>query len=57
MSRRSGWHPAGLEALTELVEAGRLLVHLQQVFPLEKLPEAHEVPAAGGVRGELAITV
>ena len=49
--------PAGLEALTELVEAGRLRVHLQQVFPLERLSEAHEVLAAGGVQGKLAITV
>ncbi|SOD91396.1 NADP-dependent oxidoreductase [Streptomyces sp. Ag109_G2-15] len=49
--------PAGLEALTELVEAGKLRVHLQQVFPLEKLAEAHEVLAAGGVQGKLAITV
>jgi NADPH:quinone reductase-like Zn-dependent oxidoreductase len=49
--------PAGLEALTELVEAGRLRVHLQQVFPLERLAEAHEVLAAGGVQGKLAITV
>ncbi|WAL65401.1 NADP-dependent oxidoreductase [Amycolatopsis cynarae] len=49
--------PAGLEALGELVEAGRLRVHLQQVFPLDRLAEAHEVLAAGGVQGKLAITV
>ncbi|GAA3827820.1 NADP-dependent oxidoreductase [Streptomyces coacervatus] len=49
--------PAGLEALTELVEAGKLRVHLQQVFPLEKLANAHEVLAAGSVQGKLAITV
>ncbi|GGV22829.1 NADPH:quinone reductase [Streptomyces filipinensis] len=49
--------PAGLDALTELVEAGSLRVHLQQVFPLEKLSEAHEVLAAGGVQGKLSITV
>jgi NADPH:quinone reductase-like Zn-dependent oxidoreductase len=48
---------AGLEALTELVEAGRLPVHVQQVFPRERLAEAHEVLTAGGVRGKLAITV
>lgn len=48
---------AGLEALTELVEAGKLRVHLQQVFPLEKLREAHEMLAAGGVQGKLAITI
>ena len=49
--------PAGLEALTELVEAGSLRVHLQQVFPLERLPEAHETLAAGNVQGKIAITV
>jgi NADPH:quinone reductase-like Zn-dependent oxidoreductase len=48
---------AGLEALTELVESGRLRVHVQQTFPLEKLAEAHEVLAAGGMQGKLAITV
>lgn len=48
---------AGLEALTEMVEAGKLRVHLQQVFPLERLAEAHEVLAAGNVQGKLAITV
>jgi NADPH:quinone reductase-like Zn-dependent oxidoreductase len=49
--------PAGLEALTELVEAGELRIHLQHVFPLERLPEAHEMLAAGGVQGKLAIRV
>jgi NADPH:quinone reductase-like Zn-dependent oxidoreductase len=49
--------PAGLEALTELVEAGRLRVHLQQVFPLERLADAHELLAAGGIQGKLAITI
>jgi len=49
--------PVGLQALTELVEAGKLRVHLQQVFPLERLAEAHEMLAAGGVQGKLAITI
>lgn len=48
---------AGLEALTALVEAGALRVHLQQVFPLERLAEAHGLLAAGGVQGKLAIAV
>jgi NADPH:quinone reductase-like Zn-dependent oxidoreductase len=48
---------AGLEALTALVEAGKLRVHLQQVFPLEQVAQAHELLAAGGVRGKLAISV
>lgn len=48
---------AGLEALTALVEAGHLRVHIQRTFPLERLPEAHKLLAAGGVQGKLAITV
>jgi len=48
---------AGLQALSELVEAGRLRVHLQQTVPLEKLPDAYAVLAAGGVQGKLAISV
>lgn len=47
---------AGLEALTELVEAGVLRMHLQQVFPLERLAQAHQVLARVGVQGKLAIT-
>lgn len=48
---------AGLETLAGLVERGKLRVHLQQVFPLEELAKAHEVLAAGGVQGKLAIAV
>jgi NADPH:quinone reductase-like Zn-dependent oxidoreductase len=49
--------PVALDALTELVEAGRLEVHLQEVFPLERLPEAHELLATGSVQGKIAIRV
>jgi NADPH:quinone reductase-like Zn-dependent oxidoreductase len=48
---------AGLESLAGLVEAGKLRVHLQQVFELAELAKAHEVLAAGGVQGKLAIVV
>ncbi|MFI0901334.1 NADP-dependent oxidoreductase [Streptomyces sp. NPDC020983] len=48
---------AGLAELTALVEAGRLKVHVQQAFPLEKLSDAHALLAAGGVQGKLAISV
>ncbi|MFI0943213.1 zinc-binding dehydrogenase [Streptomyces sp. NPDC021020] len=50
-------YAAGLEELAALVAAGRLAVHVQQAFPLERLSEAHALLAAGGVPGKLAISV
>lgn len=48
---------AGLDTLTALVEAGHLRVHVQRTFSLDRLPEAHQLLAAGGIQGKLAITL
>ncbi|SEP26786.1 NADP-dependent oxidoreductase [Amycolatopsis saalfeldensis] len=46
----------GLLGLVELVEAGRLTVHVDQAFPLEDVAKAHEVGEAGRVTGKLVLT-
>ncbi|MEV0074609.1 MULTISPECIES: NADP-dependent oxidoreductase [unclassified Amycolatopsis] len=47
----------GLLGLVELVEAGRLKVHVDQTFPLEDAAKAHEVGEGGRVTGKLVLTV
>ncbi|MBO2450645.1 NADP-dependent oxidoreductase [Actinomadura barringtoniae] len=47
----------GLEALTELVEAGRLRVHVDQTFPLEEAAKAHQVLESGSTQGKIVLTV
>ncbi|MET7995094.1 NADP-dependent oxidoreductase [Amycolatopsis sp. NPDC005232] len=47
----------GLVGLVELVEAGRLKVHVDQTFPLEDAAKAHEVGEGGRVTGKLVLTV
>ncbi|MFI7438840.1 NADP-dependent oxidoreductase [Nonomuraea indica] len=44
-----------LEAMAELVDAGRLRPHVEQTFPLEEAGKAHEVLEAGQVRGKLVL--
>jgi NADPH:quinone reductase-like Zn-dependent oxidoreductase len=48
---------AGLEAIAFLVEAGRLRPHVQEVFGLEDVAKAHEVVAAGHVRGKVVVSL
>jgi NADPH:quinone reductase-like Zn-dependent oxidoreductase len=47
----------GLEALTELVEAGKLRVHVDQTFALEDAAKAHRVLESGRVQGKIVLTV
>lgn len=47
----------GLQALSRLVEQGRLRVELARTFPLEELAEAHRLSEEGHVRGKVAISV
>ncbi|WP_432848217.1 NADP-dependent oxidoreductase [Amycolatopsis sp. CA-161197] len=47
----------GLLGLVELVEAGKLKVHVDQTFPLEDAAKAHEVGEGGRVTGKLVLTV
>ena len=52
-------HPdrAGLEALAELAEAGQLKVSIDQTFPLEQAPQAHQWGETGRTQGKLVLTV
>lgn len=45
----------GLEQLTELVDSGRLVVHVEQTFPLEDVAKSHEALATG-LRGKVVLT-
>ncbi|WP_101788213.1 zinc-binding dehydrogenase [Nonomuraea indica] len=48
---------AALAAIAELVDAGAIRPHVEQVFPLEEAAKAHEVLGTGQVRGKLVLTV
>ncbi len=47
----------GLLGLVDLVEAGKLRVHVDQEFPLAEAGKAHEVGESGRVTGKLVLTV
>ncbi|SEM42528.1 NADP-dependent oxidoreductase [Streptacidiphilus jiangxiensis] len=48
---------AALEAIASLVDAGRVRPFVQQTFPLEDAPKAHELVATGHVQGKIVLTV
>ncbi|MFG1972360.1 NADP-dependent oxidoreductase [Nonomuraea fuscirosea] len=52
-----GPDPAGLRGLVELVEQGRLQVHVQETFPFERVADAHRLLDAGHLRGKLVLTL
>lgn len=52
-----GPDPAGLRGLVELVEQGRLRVHVQETFPFERVADAHRLLDAGHLRGKLVLTL
>lgn len=47
----------GLEAITALVDAGRLRVHVAQAFPLAEAGRAHEVLEHDHPPGKIVLTV
>lgn len=47
----------GLLGLLEVVDAGRLRVHVDRTFPLHRVADAHALGAAGGTMGKLVLTV
>lgn len=47
---------AGLASLAALAEEGRLTVHVDATFPLERAAEAHERLESGRVQGKLVLT-
>ncbi|MEU6825365.1 NADP-dependent oxidoreductase [Streptomyces atriruber] len=48
--------PVGLRGLVELVEQGRLRVHVQKTFPFERVADAHRLIESGHLKGKLVLT-
>ncbi|OLR95462.1 NADP-dependent oxidoreductase [Actinokineospora bangkokensis] len=46
-----------LRGLVDLVERGRLRVHVQEAFPFERVADAHRLLDGGHLRGKLVLTV
>ena len=49
--------PVALRGLVELVEQGRLRVHVQETFPFERVADAHRLLDSGHLQGKLVLTV
>jgi NADPH:quinone reductase-like Zn-dependent oxidoreductase len=49
--------PVALRRLVELVELGRLRVHVQETFPFERVADAHRVLDRGHLQGKLVLTL
>jgi NADPH:quinone reductase-like Zn-dependent oxidoreductase len=47
----------GLEALAALVEQGKLVPHVDRVFPLEEAAKAHALLDEGGTQGKLVLSL
>ncbi len=52
-------HPSGeqMAAMVPLFEAGQLKTHLEAVFPLKDVAQAHQLIEGGHVRGKVVLTV
>ncbi|NKQ58117.1 NADP-dependent oxidoreductase [Amycolatopsis sp. K13G38] len=46
-----------LARITEMVESGRLRVHVEHTLPLAEAAKAHELSESGRVRGKIVLTV
>ncbi|MFC4326329.1 NADP-dependent oxidoreductase [Streptomyces andamanensis] len=49
--------PVALRGLVDLVEQGRLRVHVQETFPFERVVDAHRLLDGGHLQGKLVLTV
>ncbi|MFI0420952.1 NADP-dependent oxidoreductase [Spongiactinospora sp. 9N601] len=49
--------PVALRRLVELVEQGRLRVHVQETFPFERIADAHRLIENGHLQGKVVLTV
>lgn len=49
--------PVALRGLVELVDQGKLRVHVQEVFPFERVADAHRLLEGGHLQGKLVLTV
>ncbi|MEU3462842.1 NADP-dependent oxidoreductase [Streptomyces sp. NPDC006733] len=48
---------AALEAIAELVDAGRIRPYVEETFPLEEVGKAHQLVGEGHVQGKIVLTV
>ncbi|MEV6793882.1 NADP-dependent oxidoreductase [Streptomyces sp. NPDC051320] len=48
---------ASLEAIAELVDAGRIRPHVSETFPLEEVGKAHELIESGRTQGKIVLTI
>ncbi|MEU6132924.1 NADP-dependent oxidoreductase [Saccharopolyspora sp. NPDC047091] len=48
--------PVALRGLVDLVDRGELRVHVQEVFPFERVADAHRMLDAGHLRGKLVLS-
>ncbi|GAA3090174.1 NADP-dependent oxidoreductase [Streptomyces rectiviolaceus] len=48
---------AGLEAIAELIDAGRIRPYVEKTFPLAEAGKAHDLVATGHVQGKIVLTV
>lgn len=46
-----------LRGLVDLVEQGKLRVHVQETFPFERVADAHRLLEGGHLQGKLVLTV
>ncbi|MFF7946430.1 NADP-dependent oxidoreductase [Streptomyces griseorubiginosus] len=49
--------PVALRGLVDLVDQGRLRVHVQETFPFERVADAHRLLEGGHLQGKLVLTV
>lgn len=49
--------PVAVRGLVELVEQGKLRVHVQETFPFERVADAHRMLDGGHLQGKLVLTV
>ncbi|AOW87535.1 NADPH:quinone reductase [Streptomyces olivaceus] len=49
--------PVALHGIVDLVEQGRLRVHVQETFPFERVADAHRLLDAGHLRGKLVLSL
>ncbi len=49
--------PVGLRGLVDLVDQGKLRVHVQETFPFERVVDAHRALESGHLLGKLVLTV
>jgi NADPH:quinone reductase-like Zn-dependent oxidoreductase len=49
--------PVALRGLVDLVDQGKLRVHVQEVFPFDRIADAHRLLDGGHLQGKLVLTV